>query len=465
MRVMPYTTRHGERARRWIVAALLPLAALAACSDNPVPNFNAPEDLGDLNPVQLDARAAGLLAGDRVSHEFQILIFETMGRDAYRIDTSEPRYITNPLGSVSAGSFIGSGVWNGMYNTIRGANDLIAHTDAADFISAAEKHAVKGFAHTIKALEYMRVIETRDTLGVPLINSAAKTLSPIRCKPAVLDAIVAVLDSGETELAAAGATAFPFPLPSGFRGFTTAETFLTFNRALAAKVQVYRGFRDYAEDGSVDATALQDALTALDESYYALDATKLRTGVFHTYSNGTGDQQNGNFAPAVIRANPRVANEADANDRRVAAKVFRDPSQLLSRNDVTSDYLFTFPISSEEAVPLLTNAELILIRAEALWGLNRDAEALVLSNFIRQNDGDLTPVAGLTHDQLLREILKQKRYTLLFESPSRIIDYRMFGIVSDLGDERGRPVANTPTQLPFPQTEIDARGGNTACTP
>jgi hypothetical protein len=137
----------------------------------------------------------------------------------------------------------------------------------------------------------------------------------------------------------------------------------------------------------------------------------------------------------------------------------------LSSGAVTSEYVFTFPATSEESVPLLLNVELILLRAEVLWGLNRDAEALALSNFIRQNDGALAPVAGLTHAQLLREILKQKRYSLLFESPSRIIDYRMFNLVSELGIERGIALDRTPTQLPFPQTEVDARGGVTACVP
>jgi starch-binding outer membrane protein, SusD/RagB family len=456
------TPMHSQ-GRRIVAAALLSL--VAACSEQAVPNFNNPDDLGPLDPVQLPARAAGLLAGDRLSHEFQILIFETMGRDVYRIDSSDPRFITNPLGTVSSSGFIGSGIWNGMYNTIRGANDLIARTDAAEFLTAEQKHATKGFAHTIKALEYMRLIETRDTLGVPLILNPSHALAVIRCKPAVLDQIIAVLDSGRTELLAAGTGGFPFALPGGFRGFTTAPNFLRFNRGLAAKIQIYRGYRGYRATGAIDAAALNAALAAVDESFYALDAAQFRTGVFHVYSNGTGDQANGNFGPAVMRANPRVVNEADPGDRRVATKVVKDPSQLSSGSSVSSDYLLTFPGSSEEPVPLLLNLELILLRAQALWGLNRDAEALVLSNFVRQNDGGLTPVAGLTHAQLLREILKQKRYSLLYESPSRIIDYRMFNIVAELGEERARAIATTPTQLPFPQTEIDARAGNITCTP
>ena len=62
---------------------------------------------------------------------------------------------------------------------------------------------------------------------------------------------------------------------------------------------------------------------------------------------------------------------------------------------------------------------------------------------------------------VLREILKQKRYQLLFTSPSRHVDYRMFGILSELGQERG----NEPVSvLRLPQTELDARGGVGSCT-
>ena len=39
------------------------------------------------------------------------------------------------------------------------------------------------------------------------------------------------LDQAKTHLQAAGTTAFPFQLGSGFIGFTTPATFLTFNRA------------------------------------------------------------------------------------------------------------------------------------------------------------------------------------------------------------------------------------------
>jgi hypothetical protein len=436
--------------------------ALAGCQDAAVPNFNAPDLAPTLDRVQLQERASGLLSGDRGSHEFEILIFETMARDAYRIDPAEPRYITNPLGAISASAFIGSSVWAPIYGVVRGSNELIAATPSAGFLSDAEKAAVVGFGQTLKAMAYMRLIETRDTLGVPIIVNPGQ-LDPVRCKPAVLAYISALLDSAKTSLDAAGSVPMPFTMPAGFADFSTGASFAKFNRGLKAKIEMYRAFAGYAATKTADQAALTSALQAIDASFYALDAAKLRTGVSHNYSNATGDQPNGNFAPAVMRANPRVVTEADAGDARVAAKVREDPTQAATLQGVASDYLFTFPTSANEAVPILLDVELVLNRAEVLWGLNRDAEALTLSNFVRTNEGKLAAVSGLTHDQVIREILKQKRYSLLFASPDRLIDYRMLGLFGEIGAERKLTPSQTPTLMPFPQSEVNARGGATKC--
>ena len=132
-----------------------------------------------------------------------------------------------------------------------------------------------------------------------------------------------------------------------------------------------------------------------------------------------------------------------------------------------SDILFTNVAGPTSPLPILTNEELILVQAEVLWGLRREPEALALVNTIRQRAGglpakaaaDFAPTTGL-----LREILKQKRYSLLFESGARLVDYRMFGLFNELGGEL-RPPGPGPRVIPFPQAEIDARGGSLTCQP
>ena len=461
----------GRLILRLSVAAFPAVALLGAgCSDPMIPDYNNPQ-LPSVIPStdQLQNQVTGLIAGDREQHAFFILVQETMGRDAYRIDGADPRYIQQPLGQFSPGAFLVDFTWNSTYRTILGAQRLTSGVEASPAVTAQEKSASQGFAQTIEALEYIKAIETRDSLGVPIALGSGTTVDPIRCKPAVLTYISALLDSGATSLAAGG-SAFPFTFPDGFAGFTTPAAFLQFNRALAAKVHIYRGFVNYKNAGNpIDATELNAALTALDASFYSPVPADFRVGLYHTFSTASGDLQNGNFNRAVYRANPKVLAEAEAGDLRLS-KIQQDPSYQLSLPGTPppaeSDIIFLNITGPLTPLPIIIDEELVLMRAEALWGLNRDAEALILINLVRQNSGGLAAKQLTdfpTRLDILREILKQKRYSLLFESGDRAVDYQMFGLWTELGQEL-QPPGYGPQVIPFPSAEINARNNNLACT-
>ena len=277
---------------------------------------------------------------------------------------------------------------------------------------------------------------------------------------------MSLLDQAATDLGAGG-TEFPFDPPTGFTDFGTFNTpaaFLEFNRALKAKALTYKGFADFARTGAIDAAALNAALAAIGQSFASTSAP-LREGVYHVYSTRSGDLTNFNFNPSVFRANPRVLSEADANDRRLS-KVRKDPSTLLSTADesASSDIVFTNVTGPTTPLPIVINEELLLTQAEILWGLNRDAEAITLLNFIRTTSGGLPARTTFpTRLDIIREIIKQKRYSLLFESGARVIDARMFGLFGELGPELNPPGPG-PSVIPFPQAEIDAREGNLTCS-
>jgi len=442
------------------------LLVLAACTDEEIPNYNNPVTPTVVPSIAaLQTQVTGIAAGDRENHAFQILIMETMGRDAYRIDAADPRYINNPLGQFNPSAFVTNFLWTSHYRTVRSANDLVSGVADAGF-SAADKAGARGYAQTMKALQYIRLVEMRDTIGVPIALGQG-ALDPIRCKPAVLTYISALLDSAATDLAAAGA-AFPFALPGGFGSngaFNTPAGFLKFNRGLKGKNEVYRGFANYNRTGAIDAAALNSAITALDASF-ANVAGDFRDGVYHTYSTASGDLLNQNFDLSVHRANPKVLSEAETGDLRLA-KVRKDPTQNLSTEGVASDILFTIFSGPTSPIPLLINEELLLVRAEAMWGLSRDVEALALANAVRTRSGGFAvpKVAAnyTTRLDLLREILKQKRYSLLYESPSRAVDYRMFGLWSEMGTERSAGNLG-PMIVPFPEAEANARSNTLSCT-
>ncbi|HEU4566172.1 MAG TPA: hypothetical protein VFS05_16035 [Gemmatimonadaceae bacterium] len=470
--------RRGARTKARPILLALALAVAGACDDPAIPNLNDPElpDAVDTR-AQLQAQVSGLLAGDRDQHAFEILVLETMGRDLYRIDPADPRFLQMPLGTFSPGAFLVDFSYNVHYRTIRGAQALIEAVDRSQSLDGlpfadADKAATKGFARTMKALQYLRLVETRDTLGVPVMLGLGGTLDPIRCKPAVLDYVAALLDSAYAELQQGGSS-FPFALPSGFGSsgaFDTPAGFAEFNRALAAKAHMYQGFLNYAASGSVDQAALQAALDALAAApSLASESAPLRNGVYHVYTTGSGDVTNFLYNPSVYRANPRVRNEAEPGDARLS-KIRYDTLQKLVAGDtaVHSADLVANISSPLTPSPIVLNEEMLLVQAEVLWGLGQDQAALDIANFVRTKSGGFATPRTLgsfaTRLDLLRFILQQKRYSLLFESGARLIDYRMFGLFDELGPElTSRSMGERA--IPFPQAEIDARGGDLACQP
>jgi hypothetical protein len=465
------TSIAGLAAAARTMALLCASFALASCSDPVIPNYNNPVPAPAITAqAELQAGATGIAAGDRENHAFQILIMETMGRDAYRIDGADPRYINNPLGQFNPSAFIADFLWTSHFKTVRTVNDLTSAMAGSSSFSAAQKAGPFGYAETFKANQYVRLIELRDTVGVPISLGKAGQLDPIRCKPAVLAYISAALDSASDSLKAAGAS-FPFVLPGGFSSngaFDTPAGYLKFNRGLKGKNEVYRGFVNYAKNGTIDAAALNNAITAIDASFADVNGN-FRDGVYHLYSTSSGDLVNQNFDNSVYRANPKVLSEAEPGDARLS-KVRQTAGATISTEGVSSDILFTNPTGPTTPIPLLINEELLLVKAEALWGLNRDAEALAIVNAVRTKSGGFaTPkliTSFPTRLDLLREILKQKRYSLLFESPARAVDYRMFGLWSELGLERNAPATPTlgPMALPIPEAEANARNNVLTCT-
>ncbi|HZI41494.1 MAG TPA: RagB/SusD family nutrient uptake outer membrane protein [Gemmatimonadaceae bacterium] len=465
---------------------LVVLAAAIACSEPTVPNLNNPTeqdastitDRGQIAPLAL-----GLLDSDRQTQFNYVFFPEMIARDILRLDGSDPRYIQGLLGApneVSPSGFLGSGVWAGPYGTIRGANLFINAINKSGNISPTplsdkEKAAVRGFAQIVKAIEYLRLIELRDDNGVPIITSSADVLAPIRCKPVVFADISTLLDSAITDLRTAGTTPLQFTMPTGWGAFSVPDApssnvdLAGLAEAFKAKVEMYRAFLPLNAGGptaSPNATNLQAALDALDLSFYNPVGTRaaLDVGVFHTYTTGAGETVNPFSDRSVNYANPKVITEgAEPGDLRVQAKV--DTSASITPKTIQgeqSSFLLRQPSLPTDPIAIIRNEELVLIRAEVLWGFgNRDAEALAMINLVRQAAGLAPKAAFATHGDLLRGILKEKRYSLLFEGASRWVDFRMFGILNELGKEAG----NDPIpRLPIPQAEADARNNNIACS-
>ena len=434
------------------VAAVGMLLAFGACNDLTVPDYNNPslEDLQtNPTPTKIAQAAQGLLVGTRVEHAPQngyVSLLGIIGRESYNWDPADPRFIVEMLiGPLDGGSpAFGGNLFSQPYANIRNANILLGALGTVAGMTDAQKSAVTGFAETIQALDFLYVINTRDDYGLPIDvgNAATDPPAPIATKADVFNHIVSLLDDGLAKLNAGGA-AFPFTLSPGFAGFNTPSTFAKFNRALKARVEAYRG--GYAA-----------SLAALNASFLDTSAP-LTLGAYHTFSTASGDLQNQLFDPTgrAIVVHTSIVTDAEnqpggAIDARVTSKTAVIPARTVQ--GITSDRVFTIYNSNVAPIAIIRNEELILLRAEARFFTGNTGGALDDINLIRTTSGGLAPRGAFANAaDFTTELLKQRRYSLLFEGGHRWIDARRFGRLTSL-----------PTLLPthrvhskFPYTEAE----------
>ena len=437
-------------------AALLSVIAVSGCSELTVPDFNnsSIEDLAtNPTPAKIAAAAQGLLVGTRVMYAPQngyVSLLGILGRESYNFDPADPRFITEMLiGPLDGGSpAFGGNLFAQPFRNIQNAHIMLDALDRTPGMTDEEKEAVRGFAKTIQALDFLLALNTRDDLGLPIDvdRNPREDPAPIVSKPEVFAHIVQLLDEAKTHLEAGG-SAFPFALSPGFSEFDDPQSFIEFNRAIKARVDVYMGNYD-------------DALVSLSESF--LDpAAPLDLGAYHSFTTGSGDLQNLLFDPAgrAIMAHPSIITDAQlqpggALDRRATEKTEQiDPRTV---QDITTDLIFTIYEDNTAPIPIITNEELILLRAEARIFTNDLPGAVDDLNLIRQTAGGLAPYSGpVTEPALVDELLYNRRYSLLFTGGHRWIDLRRFGRLDEL--EIDLPEHTIQPRFPYPEAECLAR--------
>jgi hypothetical protein len=455
--------------RTFALLAALGIAGTACKDSTSVPDLNnvsAETQLaGGLTPTTLQLFATGLINGSRAELDSRYIVFtETMARDFYRLDNAENRYIVELIGSVPAdySAFTGGGAFTNMYVTIRTGNTILNNLATATQLSSAEASAVKGFVQTLKALAYYRVLETRDTLGIAFDVNHEVTDPPAQfeCKPNVLAEISTLLDSANTNLVAAGTASFPFAIPSGFNGFNTPATFAKFNRGLKGKVELYRALPQGNRTKATGATGFNAAIAAINASF--ADSTKaMSLGPAYTYSTSAGDLTNP-LADANIYLNPAVSAGILAGDLR-KAKILDVADKSLSNVTGTDKATVTDPAGAlTMAIPILTNAELLLLRAQAEIELNQLAAATADINAVHTKDGGLTAYPLFTTKAAaINAVLYEKRYSLLGQSAQRLVDLREYGLLNAAAGP-GRSTGDIfQTVLPIPKGQFDTRNVTT----
>jgi hypothetical protein len=439
--------------QRWYPVLLLGVMATGACSLDQSTNPNSPDPIG-ANPtrVEVGVAAAGVLIAFRTDFADIPLDIGIMGREVLRFDGSDPRFtgelLEGPLDP--GGDAFGGDHWADEYASIRQGNLILAVLPTASELSDVERAATSGYVKTLQALNYLLILNTHTQDSIPIVTDTSVTAppAPFQTHAAAFDHVVSLLEQAKTDLQAGGA-AFPFALPPGFTGFNTPANFLTFNRALLARVEVYRG--NYA-----------GALTALSESFIN-PLLPLQLGAYMDYGTGAGDlanplsidpQQGENFAHPSLETGAQLQVDGLTLDQRFVDKIVKRPP--LTNNDLTSDLGWIRYPSPGTPIPIIKNEELILLRAEANIGLSNLGAALPDINVVRQRSGNLPPLADLgTPDAAITELLYNRLYSLMFEGGNRWIDARRYGRLNTLPVDR--PDDLIFSTLPIPSDETNPR--------
>lgn len=350
-----------------------------------------------------------------------------IGREYYRFSTSDPRFTSDLLGKENAvldnNTFYITNPYGARYRVIRNAYilmDGLRNTRAA--VSDAQRRAGVAYAKTIQAYQLLLVYNLLYENGIRVDTRDPDNLGPFLSRQQSIDAIMALLNEANNDLKGNNVT---FPFTTTFYSSNAAE-FSKFNRALAARVAVYR--QDWAT-----------ANTALSESFLNLNGD-LKAGVYHRFSAAGGDELNPLFIPpnspaAENRlAHPSFVTDASPNDNRVTSKVSLRSSPGF-QDGLQSSYDFVLYKTNVDPIPIIRNEELVLLYAEVKAQTAQFGDAVTAINIIRSAAG-LTPYAGaVTQLALITEILRQRRYSLFGEG-HRWIDLRRYNLLQQLPIDR-----------------------------
>jgi hypothetical protein len=438
--------KYQHKQYRHITLAGLFIIALSwsSCKVEPILDPNNPSTSGitqNASIGELQNLAVGIEAGMRNNLNTYFDAVSVVGREFYRFSTSDPRFTSDLLGKGNAtldnNTFYTTNPFSGRYRVVKNTNilmDALQNTRAS--ITDPQRKAGIAYAKTVQAYELLMVFNMQYENGIRVDVDDPDKLGPFLSKDESLNAIQNLLNEAIIDLKGNSAD-----LP-----FTTtlysskASEFAKFNRALAARVAVYR------KDWNL-------ANTALTESFFDINGS-LTDGVYYLYSTGGGDLLNPlyfpqNTPPAEARVvQPSFITNAEPGDTRLSKAPKR--TTTATQDALTSDYDFFVYKTNVSPIPIIRNEELILLYAEVQAQLNNTANAVTAINKIR-NAASLGNYSGPTdQNSLITEILKQRRYSLFGEG-HRWIDMRRYNRLNQLPIDRSGD--DVWQQFPRPQTE------------
>jgi starch-binding outer membrane protein, SusD/RagB family len=454
---------------RYIAAAFTgALVLVSACTDNPAAPSRDRVVAGTEQPLQ--ALITGIVQSDRSNRSGTNAAI--MSRDAIVPNANEQRtltefYVTPPDPS----DFIGSSSWAGMYAQLRATKNLL-QSAAFTALSTPDQAATRGFLNTLGASEYIRLIELRDQNGAVIQGDSASVTDPIRMKASVLAYTSALLDSAYTDLKAASA-GVPFTLPSGYQlhgDYTQTANLIKLNRGLKGKVEVMRALDPVAPNAGSAAAAVTALNIALADAPATLDQDYLDMGPWYQYQpsapessfnplQGSTNYVTQNFVDSVEPGDLRGAQIIPAKKTTVAGY---SAQWRLAYTDPSNASLQSSP------VPMVRNAELLLLRAQAEIATGDLAGATRDINAVHTVEGGLPAYTTFTTTaSAIAAVLYEYRYSFAYFGAQHLVALREYGMMTDAYlSQPGMPAYKVIVdKLPIPLAEVNARGGNITPVP
>jgi hypothetical protein len=414
-----------------IISSLVVL--LTACSTKEIADPNNPSVGSVLNNAtegQLQTLVYGLEGASKNYVFTASTAFGEFGRDVWYFWATDGRYNQFWLGQggrVPNSTFWGvANAYDAPYRAIKQGNLLIGSVQNTSAVTTDQKKVYIGFAKTIQGYQFLVPANSQYENGIRVDVSDENKPGPFVSYTEALTAIKKVLDDGYDSLKNTTG-ALPFKLTSGYRDFNTSPGIAKINRALAARVAIYR--KDW-----------QGALDALSVSFFNLNGD-LNLGPAHVFT-GSPDIFNPfyyvlNAVPStIVVVHPSLVQDALPGDTRVAKKFYKRAATITNTQGaiaLSTDYQDNRWANNTSPVPYIRNEELVLIYAEANTQLGHFDEAVKAIDVIRASAGLDEYTGNKSTDALITEILFQRRYSLWYEPGfHRWVDLRRYNRLDEI---------------------------------
>jgi len=442
---------------------LLSAVGVTACSsvlDVP-PTSSVPSETAIADAVGARAALAGAYAGLQSTRLYghTIVDWTDLLSDNLRFVGTFDNYADADANQLRADNSSVAGIWNGAYDAINRANELIEKVPNVTDFNAGEQDEILGEAHFLRALHYHNLAKLWG--GVPLrlepVKTAAEAANITRATSAqVYTQILADLTLAETEITAGRSQ--------------TRQASLGAARALEARVRLYQA--DWA--GAEAAAAVVEGMGYVLAPNFSdlFDATGNNTteDIFRvTFTPTQAQSLSFYYLPKALGGRYEVApttgatgiiaafDPASGGNIALYAPVDKRGVWSISRAG-TRTYAAKFRNpTGDEDIHVIRLGEVILIRAEALAQLNRLPEAVAEYNRLRVRAG-LAPDPVGTQAAVLAAIARERRLELAFEG-DRWPDMVRTGQILAFFALNAVPV--TQAILPIPQAELDVVPGLT----